>query len=92
MKRKIRLTIQEIVDDFECLVRYDEKLDAMFSLQKCNDEEISRFLECTENLADKYVPDYEEKFEIGDAEGYDRALLIYGKLYENFKEIFYQLV
>ena len=70
MSNKIKLTIQEIVDDFE-----HNNLEMMIS---------------------KYLPNYKEKvpseYFSEDISSYEKALILYKPLYENFKEIFYQLI
>ena len=44
-------------------------------------------------MIEKYLPNYEKSIEDNvDEVNYDNALKLYGMLYENFKEIFYQLV
>ena len=39
----IKLSIQEIIRDFEELVRYDERLDVHFDFKKAKDEDIHDF-------------------------------------------------
>lgn len=94
MENKIKLTIQEIVKDFERMVRYDEKLDVMFTFQKCSDEEITEFLNFMTDLMVKYLPNYREHIsdDFDDKSDYDKALELYKDLYQNFREIFYKLV
>lgn len=93
MEFRIKLTIQEIVDDFEKLIRYDEHLEAMFDNQKADDGEIERFYTTVVQMIEKYIPNYERHVD-GDVSdiSYENALKLYGMLYENFKEIFYKLV
>lgn len=93
---KIRLTIQEIVDDFEKLVRCDEKLGVKFDFEEAEDGDIEKFHRNMEMLAEKYIPNYRDKISpeyfSKDASCYDRALMLYNMLYENFREMFYKLV
>ena len=93
MEKTIELSIQEIVSDFEKLVRYDERLDALFDSKKANDEKIEEFYNFTLEMTEKYIPNYEKHIEGSiDEVNYDNALKLYGMLYENFREIFYKLI
>ena len=96
MAVKIKLSIQEIIEDFEKLVRYDERLEVYFENQKASDEDIKKFLNEVEGMTSKYIPTYREhmppEFFSEDISDYDRALELYKRLYENFREIFYQLI
>ena len=93
MEKTIKLTIQEIVSDFEKLVRYDERLDALFDSKKANDKQIEEFYNFTLEMTEKYIPDYEKHIDGNiDEVDYDNALKLYGMLYENFREIFYKLI
>jgi len=96
MSEVIRLTIQEIVKDFEDLNRYDERLDVLFDMQKASDEEINDFFSHMLFLTRKYIPNFQrqvgEKYHSEESTKYDRALILYEMLYENFKEMFYKLV
>lgn len=96
MSLKIKLSIGEIVRDFEKIVRYDERLDVLFDNKMASDEDINEFHKIIEEMTLKYIPTYKEKISSEYfSEGistYDRALMLYKILYENFKEIFYQLV
>lgn len=94
--QKIRLTIQEIVNDYEGLVRYDEKMENLFDGNMADDAAVSDFFNYVEGLTEKYLPTYKrhvpkEYFSKGTSE-YDKSLILYNMVYENFKEIFYQLV
>ena len=43
MSKKIKLTIQEIVCDFERMVRHHERLDVHFDFEKADENEIDEF-------------------------------------------------
>jgi hypothetical protein len=92
----IQLSIQEMVKDFEELNRYDERLGVLFDLQRATDSEINDFFSYMIFLAKKYIPNFEkhvnEKYFSDSSSKYDKALMLYEMLYENFKEIFYKLV
>lgn len=94
--QKIQLSIQEIVDDFEKLVRYDERLGVYFENQKASDEDIKKFHQDLEEIALKYIPNYKEKMSeeyfSNDFSDYEKALELFKMLYENFREIFYKLI
>ena len=96
MTKTIRLTIQEIVHDFEMLVRYHERLDVEFDFEKANQDEIDRFHTDMVSLSEKYLPNYREHvsddYFKGETPAFDKALELYANLYENFREMFYQLV
>ena len=96
MSIKIKLNIQEIVADFEQLIKYDERLNTLFDNNAATDEDIEEFHKNLEELISKYLPTYKEKipeeYFSEDMSTYDKALMLYEPLYENFKEIFYQLV
>lgn len=96
MDKKINLTIQEIVGDFEKLVRYDERLDSLFDNELANEGHIEKFHQDLVELIEKYLPSYKDKINkryfSDDVSTYEKAIILYKPLYENFKEIFYQLV
>ena len=93
MEKTIKVTIQEIVSDFEKLVRYDERLDVLFDSKKANDEKIEEFYNFTLEMTEKYISDYEKHIDGNiDEVNYDNALKLYEMLYENFREIFYKLI
>lgn len=96
MTVKIQLSIQEILDDFEKLVRWDERLDVYFENQSADDEDIKKFFNFVEKMTLKYLPSYNEhmppEFFSNDTSDYDKALELYKSLYKNFKEIIYQLI
>lgn len=93
MGEVIRLSIQEIICDFEKLVRYDEKLGVYFDFKRARDEDISDFYRKIEELGCKYLPKiYEEFLAEGGDNKYDSALALYKVLYANFVEMFTQLV
>ncbi len=96
MSKKIKLTIQEIVCDFERMVRHHERLDVHFDFEKADENEIDDFHREMLELMEKYLPTYKEhiceEYLKEDTPTFDRALELYGELYRNFKKIFYQLV
>ncbi len=94
-KIKIRLTIQEIVQDFETLVRYDERLGIYLDHRKVDNEMTDKFNGDMIAMVEKYIPNYlkmvpEEYF--SEVSAFGKALMLYKMLYENFLEIFAKLV
>ena len=93
MEFRIKLTIQEIVNDFERLIRYDERLEVLFDNEKADKKEIEKFYIDMVEMIGKYIPNYKNHVggDISEA-NYENALKMYKMLYENFKEIFYKLI
>ena len=85
-----------MVKDFEELNRYDERLGVLFDLERATDTEINDFYHYMLFLAKKYIPTFErhvsEKYYSSESTKYDKALMLYQILYENFKEMFYKLI
>ena len=96
MSERIKLSIQEIVCDFEGMLRHHERLGVRFDFEKADDDEIDEFHTEMVKLMEKYLPSYKkhvpEEYFMEETPVFDRALILYGELYGNFKEIFYQLV
>ena len=94
MKFEIKVSIQEIVKDFEELVRYDERLGVQFDSNMANDEEIAKFNTFIMDMVNKYIPGYERHLDepLSGEDTYEDALVIYRMLYENFREIFFNLI
>ena len=96
MSEKIKLTIQEIVCDFEKMIRHHERLDVHFDFEKADEDEISQFHDEMLGLMEKYLPSYEKhvpkEYLMDETPLFDKALILYGELYNNFREMFYQLV
>lgn len=96
MKRTIQLSIQEIVTDFESMLRHHERLDTLFDFEKAETSQIDEFHAHMLSLVEKYLPTYREhvseEYMMRDTPKFDRALELYGMLYENYQNILYQLV
>lgn len=92
MSQTITLSIQEVVDDFEKIVRYDEQLDVLFDNKKADNKKIEEFYNVILEMTKKYIPTYKKHVGNVDEINYDNALKLYEMIYENFKEIFYKLV
>ena len=96
MTVKIKLSIQEVVCDFERLLRHHEHLGVLFDFEKADDATIDEFHKEMVSMMEKYLPTYKEhisdEYLNEDTPTFDRALELYGELYRNFKEMFYQMV
>ena len=92
MDKPITLTIEEIVRDFEKLVRYDERLGVLFENEKADNIEIERLYNTIIKMTEKYIPNYEDHVGNVDEVSYGNALKLYEILYENFREIFEKLI
>lgn len=88
MEEPVRLTMHEILIDFEKLVRSEEHLSVLIDYEKATDEDIGKFYNDLLEMTKKYVPNYRKFFsrDIEDA-SYDNALKLFKMLYENFTEI-----
>ena len=93
MEEVITLSIQEIIKDFEELVRYDERLGIYFDFKKAQENDIRDFSKRMEEIALKYLPKSVDKIlaESPD-DDYERGLALYQALYGNFVEIFEKLL
>ena len=91
MEFHIKLTIQEIVNDFEKLLRLDEELNVKLDFRECSKEDIDRFHDGVVVIAVKYIPNYMDHMPETDTR-YDCALELYKMVYGNFREIFFKLV
>ena len=88
----IKLSIQEIVEDFESMLRLDERLKSKLDLEECTEEDVCRYHDELTRLVKKYIPNYTKHMNVEDDGSFEASLAIYGMLYENFKEIFYRLI
>ena len=95
MAKKIKLTIEEIVKDFEALIRHDERLNTILDMKKFSEEDIEDFHLEMIALMEKYLPTYREKvsreYFSEDATTLNKAMILYDDLHENFRHIFCQL-
>lgn len=91
MEFHIKLTIQEIVNDFEKLLRLDEELNMKLDFNECGEEDIGGFYDGVVEIAAKYIPNYMDHMPETYTR-YDFALELYKMVYGNFREIFFKLV
>ena len=96
MSKAIKLSIQEIIADYEMMIRHHEHLDTQFDFERAEDRDIDRFHKEMVELIEKYLPTYKkhipERYFSENADTFEKALILYGELYENFRQMFYQLV
>ena len=96
MDKKIKLTIQEIVHDFECLLRFEERILTLEDIDQLEDYDSAEFLSDVEAMIQKYLPTYRQHLEeegwSDDDTDKQKAMLLSDILQRNFTEIFYQLV
>lgn len=96
MDTEIQLSIQEIVLDYEALVRFEERIITLEEIDRLDEEDSEEFLEDIERMAAKYIPNYLEilpdRFYSPNSSTKQKAMILSNMLQKNFKEIFYKLV
>ena len=95
-KDAIRLSIQEIVSDFEKMTRIDERISLLGDLGKLDMSDCTDYHNEMQGLAEKYMPKYpnlvSSDYFSDDAYALLKGSILYDMLHENFKQIFYKLV
>lgn len=93
---KIKLTIQEIVNDFYSLGEQEGYMSGLaegFELSEKDKNDYEFFLK---NLINKYLPNWKEHIDkeyfSKELDNFEKNLILSIELYENFKKIFFQLV
>ena len=91
----IRLSIQEIVNDFYSLAEEEGYLSGLADSTSITDEDTKNYHNFMINLIDKYIPNWKNKID----ESYwteksedGKGVIISTLLCKNFKEIFYKLI
>ena len=96
MKHTIKLSIQQIVFDFQKLVRSQERITILKQRDLLTDRDCEEYKNETIDMAERYLPNYRNhvpsRFFSDETDDYEKAGMLGTILYENFKEIFYQLV
>ena len=93
--KKIKISIQEIVNDFYSLAEEEGFISGLaegFELSENDKKEYHNFMK---DMIDKYLPNWKEKieekyWELNNED--EKGIILSTILCENFKEIFYQLV
>lgn len=92
MTEKINLTIEEIVSDFEGLIRLDERLNLKLDSGNADKSDLEAYNSRLREIVQKYIPNYRKHLKCSEVKSYEASLEIYGMLYENFREIFSKLI
>ena len=85
MGEVIKLTIQEMVADYESLIRCHERIDALLDFEKAEEEEMIVFYGRMMELSEKYMQNYLKHVsgEYANSDAFGRALELYGMLHDN---------
>lgn len=92
---KIKLSIQEIVNDFYSLAEKEGYLNGLTEHYELNDKDKKEYHLFMKTLMNKYMPKWKSKIkkEYWETEYEDeKGLILSTTLYKNFKEIFCQLI
>ena len=96
MKKKIRLTIQEIVNDYYSLAEEEGYLSGLAEVGCCEESDKESYHNKMKELIDKYLPSWrnkiDDKYWEKDTSEDEKGIILSTILCKNFKEIFYQLV
>lgn len=96
MKYTIKLSIQQIVFDFQALIRSQEKIIVLKEMDLLTDGDCEEYKNEMVDMAERYLPTYRNhvpsRFFSDETADYEKAGILATILYENFKEIFYQLI
>lgn len=85
MRVSSRTGFEEVLCDYERLIRLDERMDVLFDCDMAGEIEIKNFYENVAILVEKYIPDYD----IGDRypdKSYEKALILYSVLQNYLKD------
>lgn len=96
MTKTIRLTIQEIVVDYEIMTREDERITMLEEMDKLDYDDGVNYHKEMERIAVKYIPNYMDivpsDYSSSETSSKEKGTILYTILEKNFKEIFYGLV
>ena len=95
LTKQIKLTIQEIVNDFYNLAQEEGYLSGLGDCQGINKKNEMEYHYNMKDMIDKYIPNWNEKVDkeyFSDISDADKGLILSTILTDNFKEIFYQLI
>ena len=96
MTKTIRLSIQEIVVDYEIMTREDERITMLEEMGRLNDDDGVNYKNEMERIAVKYIPNYMEhvpsEYSSSETSSKEKGTILYNILEKNFKEIFYGLI
>lgn len=93
---KIKLTIQEIVNDYYSLAEEEGYLSGLAEVGCCEEDDKIFYHNKMKSLIEKYLPSWRNKIDkrywAKDASEDEKGVILSTILCENFREIFYQLV
>lgn len=96
MTKTIKLTIQEIVLDYEQMIRCEEHITTLEDIDQLSDDDLKDFKNDMQKMIEKYIPNYKRFVPVtyfsDETSDKNKAVILSDMLQENFKEIFYQLV
>lgn len=95
IKKKIKLTIQEIVNDYYSLAETEGYLSGLAEVGCCEEKDKQIYHNNMKIMIDKYLPNWKDKIkkEYWESNEEDeKGIILSTILCKNFKEIFYQLV
>lgn len=92
MNYRIKLSIQEIVQDFYNLGETEGYLTGLAENLELSEKDIDMYFSFMENLGKKYLPKTFEGFIKEENNNLENGMELSKILYKNFKEMFYQLV
>lgn len=96
MIKTIKLTIQEIVLDYEQVIRIEEHVSTLEDIDRLSDEDCRDFKNDMQTMVEKYIPNYKRfvpvTYFLDETSDMKKAEILSDMLSENFKEIFYGLV
>lgn len=95
MSDVIKLTIQEITNDFYSIGEENGYLTGLAEGYNLSDKDKKSYHETMKDMIDKYIPNWktkinEEYFKTNELD--EKGLIIHNVLYNNFKEIFEGLI
>lgn len=86
MYRSPRDSMEEVIDDFEKMIRMDSRMDTLIDHGHADNDEIERFYFDLTKLAEKHTPDFNAD-EACFGTTYENALIVCAMLHRRFKEI-----
>ena len=95
MSKTIKLSIQEIVNDFYSLGQEEGYLSGLTKNFELEEKDVINYHNFMIRLIDKYIPNWKDKIENNywESNSFDeKGLILSTILFNNFKEIFCELV
>lgn len=95
MSEIIKLTIQEIVNDFYSIGEENGYLTGLSENFSLSEKDKKSYHDYMKNMINKYIPDWKHKINkeyFNTNELDEKGLIIHTLLYKNFKEIFEGLI